>query len=68
MPSLYKLEVFTPPNNIALHSDNGGRVLARGVLHHADLATVNKDGEFVRGIIKFITDPLPEDVANEFKL
>ena len=68
VPSLYKLEVFTPPNNIALHSDNGGRVLARGVLHHADLATVNKDGEFVRGIIKFITDPLPEDVANEFKL
>lgn len=68
VPSLYKLEVFSPPNNIALHSDNGGRVLTRGVLHHPDLETVNKDGEFVRSIIKFITDPLPEELASEYQL
>lgn len=67
VPSLYKLEVFPPANNIALHSDNGGRVLTRGVLHHPDLDTVNKHGDFVRSNIKFITDPLPEDIAKEYR-
>lgn len=67
VPSLYKLDILPPPNNIALHSDNGGMPIARGVLHHTDLDTVNKDGEYVRSIIKFVTDPLPEDIAREYR-
>lgn len=54
-PSMYRLMQDEKPGDMALLSNNGGKVVIKGIMANKNLEQLEKDAAFVRSTLKIIT-------------